>query len=598
MKKILPAMLILILVLAGCGGQGDSDATTISTAPTEPSNQYISNSSIEQQTQGAVRQYGLDGKQYTVLSAIGDQLILGNGGEKSQLCILTGDIGVITAAAELPIDIGTGSWQPVYSGIVYYDAQSNEAVYLNQQLSETNRVLLPEGVQGNPAFSPNGNEIYYCIGQEIRVYDVEQGISWLIKSHSCASQTLLGCYFDGQMLVCRITDEAGNQNTVYLSAETGKTLRSDSNLLQLSTYENQYYCVRMDGIVEQRLFGKLEDTAAQQLNVWDGKTVSALELGGAVCYAASDDGMQLSFYDLSTGKQTASVNVPGIAEPTAFLADRWTGCLWMLTTIEDTQVLLRWNVKSSPVSNENVYISPAYTAQMPDTVGLEACADRAEDMGDTHGVVIRLWENAVKYTGGYSVQGEYQTQAINGCLDQLDATLGEFPEDFLYKSVSSRIRICLVRSVSRGNDAVQFWYDGDAFILLPVGADVRNTFMEAVSYVVDSHVLGNSPMYDYWDDLNPEGFVYGNEATYSESYLEGDKRAFLSEISMTSSTEERSEMFWQAMKADNAEVFQSETMQKKLRLLCQAIRDAWRWEKKTDRYPWEQYLNEPIAYKK
>jgi hypothetical protein len=45
-------------------------------------------------------------------------------------------------------------------------------------------------------------------------------------------------------------------------------------------------------------------------------------------------------------------------------------------------------------------------------------------------------------------------------------------------------------------------------------------------------------------------------------------------------------------------MFQSETMQNKLNMLCRGIRDAWRLENETDIYPWEQYLAEPIAAKK
>ena len=67
---------------------------------------------------------------------------------------------------------------------------------------------------------------------------------------------------------------------------------------------------------------------------------------------------------------------------------------------------------------------------------------------------------------------------------------------------------------------------------------------------------------------------------------------------MGSVTEDRSRIFWQAMLPDNAQMFKSEIMQKKLLLLCQGIRDAWRLQWKEETYPWEQYLSESIAYKK
>ena len=67
---------------------------------------------------------------------------------------------------------------------------------------------------------------------------------------------------------------------------------------------------------------------------------------------------------------------------------------------------------------------------------------------------------------------------------------------------------------------------------------------------------------------------------------------------MESATIDRSRVFWQAMEPDNSAMFQSETMQNKLNMLCRGIRDAWRLEDKKDVYPWEQYLTEPIAAKK
>jgi len=75
-------------------------------------------------------------------------------------------------------------------------------------------------------------------------------------------------------------------------------------------------------------------------------------------------------------------------------------------------------------------------------------------------------------------------------------------------------------------------------------------------------------------------------------------RAFADAMSATSATEDRSRIFHQAMKPDNAETFASETMQKKLEMLCIAIRDTWDWKKSAETYPWEQYLNESLAYQK
>ena len=120
--------------------------------------------------------------------------------------------------------------------------------------------------------------------------------------------------------------------------------------------------------------------------------------------------------------------------------------------------------------------------------------------------------------------------------------------------------------------------------------------MKGLGYVIDSNILGESSAYDDWDSLNPEGFVYGDSETYSADYLSGESKAFLSESAMESAREDRSQIFYNAIKADNADAFASSVMQDKLLQLCKGIRSAWSLKKKTDTFPWEQYLSESIAY--
>ena len=308
--------------------------------------------------------------------------------------------------------------------------------------------------------------------------------------------------------------------------------------------------------------------------------------------------LQLSYYDLTSGNKTAAVQLQGVGEPQTVYADRWSGCIWLLVKDPETDgnALLRWDIKASAVTDETVYTGTLYTAQSPYEEGLKACNTRANQLGKTYGVSIRIWNDAVKTPGEYALEPEHQTVAINALLDQLEPVLAEFPKNFLLKSANNKIRICIVRSIDGQPQAVQYWDKGDAFIVLSTGVDVRNEFMKAFGYVVNSHVLGNSPIVDAWTGLNPEGFVYG-ETTF-DNYLKDDERAFVDEQSMQSVTEDRSRIFWQAMLADNAELFKTDIMQQKLLQLCKGIRDAWRLERKEEVYPWEQYLNESIAYKK
>ena len=67
---------------------------------------------------------------------------------------------------------------------------------------------------------------------------------------------------------------------------------------------------------------------------------------------------------------------------------------------------------------------------------------------------------------------------------------------------------------------------------------------------------------------------------------------------MQTVTDDRARTFLAAMEEGNEDLFKTEIMQKKLLLLCRGIRDAWGLKKSTEIFPWDQYLTEPIAYKK
>lgn len=594
MKKFLTLTLFMVFLLAGCAVHDEAEPTT--TVETAPPGLYVSTSSVEQQTGGAVRFYALPEQGYRWLSAIGDQLLLASGGEPATLTVLTGADCVPTARLQVDPDLLSDDCSALYNGFAYYDDAENQAIFLDPQLQETNRVAMPDDIQGEPLFSPDGGEIFYCTDKELRSMDVERKLSRLIKSHSYDEMTLLGCHFDCKLLSCRVSDEKDGENTLYISAETGQTLQTENGITALYTYESSYLALRTAGIVDQCIFGTM-DGAAQMLRVSEPNLVGALELGGAVGYQAQDGKLDLAFYDLTSGKKTAAVSMEGVGIPQAFLADRWSGCVWVLTTDPESgsNMLLRWDKKISAVEEDAVYLSTLYTSQAPDEAGLDACDDRVSALNKTHGVRIRIWQEAVKYPGNHKMVAEHQSAAINTVLDQLEPVLGEFPKKFLQKSIASRIRICIVRSIDGQIQSAQYWDENDAFIVLSAGVDVRKEFLKGLGYVIDSHVLGNSPMYDHWNELNPAGFVYGEA---DEKYLTGEDRAFADETSMKSAADDRSRILYEAMQPDNADLFSGATMQKKLLQVCAAIRDAWGLERSEEAYPWEQYLMESIAYKK
>lgn len=593
MKKLFALLIALLLLLAGCAN-GDAEQTETTTPiETLPAGYYEADSQLELQTGGAVRQYVLPDAGYRWIKSVGDRLLLATDTDLAKLHIISGDLGIPVATEEIE-SVALDSCEALFNSFAYYDTSDNVVVYLDPQLKQMQTISLPADA-ANPVISRGGDQIFYCFGNEIRALDIARKLSRLIKTLSVEKQTLVGTCFEGKILVCNVENSSGITDTLYISTETGQTVRVENDILALYTYEDSYLAERMDGTVRQRIAGTLNGDA-KQLNVDDDYVVGALELGGVVGYCADEAGLQLNYYNITSGKKTASVALPGITQPQAFLADRWSGCVWILASNGSQTLLLRWDVRTSNETDDETYIGTLFTAQNPDTASLETLIDRVSALNKKYGVRIRIWKDAVKVTGGHSLVPEHQISAITDMLDNLESVLAEFPKSFISKSISSKVRICLVRSINGKIEGTQYWDGSNAYIALSVGVDVRSEFLKAFGFVIDSHVLGNSAKYDYWDTLNPSGFIYGGAE--DESLATGEGRAFVDVDSMSSGTIDRSHVFWQAMQPDNADMFQNETMQKKLKMLCQAIRDAWNLKKSTETYPWEQYLSKSIAYKK
>ena len=600
MKKQILGIVLFALLLSGCAGNADPDVETTAT-PAEKPTLWITSGTVERQTKGAVRQYALENKLYRDMCLVGDQLVLIDSLEQTGLTSLFGPEGVLDSETVLGLKLPEqGGYQVLPNGFVYYNPQTNQAVFLNPQLERTDSVSLPKDMEGTPLFSPDGNTVFYCVGQEIRAYDIEKKLHRLVKSHTCEEQTLLDVYLNGDLISCRTEDGSGNMQTIWISTQTGQTVAGDDRLKKLWTCAEDFFALHMDGIVQRKLFGKAGEKA-KEFTLDSENLQPVLELGGVLQWSRNDEGaLTLSLYDLKSGKKSAGITIEHTGIPKQFLADGKNSCIWMLLGTDDGDALLRWDVKAqaSAVKGGSVYTCALRTEKAPDTAGLEACQKRVDKLNKKYDVQIRIWKSAVKYPKGYKLTQEYQVLAINRCLDSIEAVLKKMPEDFLYKSAKKAIRICIVRSIDGAVDATQCWYDQDAFIVLSSGVDIEAELLKGLGAVVDVHVLGNSPRHDYWEKTLPEGFSYADPGTYSDSYLTGDDRAFADKESMGSAPIDRSHIFWQAMQKDNAELFQPKLMQAKLKAVCRGIREAWGWEDATESFPWEQYLSKPLAAKK
>lgn len=619
MKRVL-AIILILLLLSGCGAGADTTASdTAESTQSVPSGLYEPGSDAEKLSDGAVRAYPLGATGYTSMQRIGNKLLLIS--DEGELTLLSGDLCESTATmvtgvpfAENPMAVNVAD-----TGVAYYAQATHEVVLLNPQLQETGRCSLPEDIQGMPMISVAKNEVYFCIGQEICAMDLQTQITRKLRVQESTALELTGCYFDGEVLSCRLQDEKEQQTVLYLSSETGQTLSEDQNILSLQTEGERYYLERLDGYVQQRIVGTISETPLSlQLpdgNQLTGPALSALlpedsfdfatavlKRNGIVSYVINDGGVRFFFHDLLQGSTTAKVLLPQVDAPVAITGDR--NYIWVIASDAgtDKQVLYRWDTSMSSAPENFFKLAPLYTAESPDEDGLKLQQERVDSYNEQNGVRIAIWQDAAKQTGQYQVVPEHQVSVISDMLTALEPVYPLFPNTILRRTVEGGwIRVCLVRSIEGGQTWAQFWQDGDCYILLTPEADIGKSFLQAVSYAIDAHVLGNSRDYDTWDTLNPKGFRYDySYGQYEQredlSLTEGEKRAFIDSFSMTYPHEDRCRIFYYAITEGNEEVFASAIMQNKLQKLCEGIREAYGLEKKEDVYSWEQYLKQEMDF--
>ena len=611
MKRIIPLLLALLLCGCGAGQLPENVPATETAVATEPSGCYASGSEAELLSGGAVRKYTPRiPDTYAIAAADGD-ILLFSGVEETRITLLKGDH--LYEAASLTLDFWIHPEDPSFQvsdrGITYYDFVNRCVVFLDKALKQVSTLAVPEEMVGQPILSSDRLKLYYCTPGAIRVMDLETDIDRLIRQTGYQDQYLADILLEDTVLRLSVS-EGDKTESIYILAQSGELVGQHGADTLVTIGGERYYADVPEGSMNVHLFGKAGEEPAALTPENPFAAVTWLDdLHGALTVEQSHELLILDYYDLHTGRCSASQQMRGISTPWSIVDEPARGCVTFLSEDGEDSALYRWDPGASLSGADAVYTSERYTLENMDEAGIAKCLALAETLNETYGVELLLGMDAVKVEPwDYELYPEYQVPVIRRALTQMEQILQQYPTDFFRilsdGTTEGPVRICLVRAATGSPESgsltetngIQFWDENTAYVAVAAGNMMEQTFFHEMFHVIETRVLSNSNAYYEWDKLNPEGFAYDysyvtNLEREGEAYLEGEERAFIDTYSMSFPKEDRARIMEYAATVGNETYFLSETMQNKLRVLCEGIRQAFALEGSTEFFIWEQYLS-------
>lgn len=614
--KYLLAVLLTGLLLAGCSADSPAPETTAPTQTqtveeTVPSQGlWDAGSAMEIATNGAVRVYPLQCSDAYALYTMGESLLVLSGMETTRLTRLAGETLQITASVELEIFLDPASLTVTANTLSYQDALRRQLVVLDASLKEIRHIALPADQRRTALLSPDQDTLYYTTDSSLKAWDLTTDIHRLVKETAADPHTLLGLTGQEPLLLCA----AGDGIQVIHSRDGSLAWTGEE--LTLSVTNEGYYATLPAGTAQMLVFWQGEDSPTALTPTDPTARGTFLPRHKAAITASLSSGVPvLDYYRLSTGRRAASLS---LSEGAALLGVDATSEGWVYLLVDDPayggQAVYRWDPAATPVNDPTIRTGSYYTADAPDYHGLISCQAEADRIGEALGIEILLWDDAVDAAPeDHKLEAEYLVPVLQGALSQLVQHLSQFPEGFLATTAAnfSSLKLCLVRSItpqpgagsSESTRGIQYYSGTDACIAIALTPGWEQALDHQLYHVMETQILNDSIALDQWEKLNPVDFAYDYSYTANETrdvggYLDADIRSFVDRYSMSFPKEDRARLFEYAMADGNEALFAASPLQYKLRQLCQGIREAYGLRKHPESLPWEQYLNQPLAYSK
>ena len=602
MVRCLGVFLVLVLLLCGCAGEKTElpDNTTNSAISSLISGSADLPGNTPEQT--AVKSYPLEDSGYYGCFLLEDELVLMRQVEGgSTLSFYLDNKTVNLGKGAVPT---LAQMQITEKGIGYFDCINKAMVFLNTDLLEIGRMHLPEDVEGNVWLSPDWKTVCYCSENGICTMDLQTGISRLLKEQKALHQEITGGFGNGEVLRYVVETTEGEKQVQLIDANSGMVLQEGEYLSYLITKGESYFLNQNTQGVRQLRFGAEETHQV----LWPMETEShpqmLFENNAVVMLQNVEDKVDLSYYDLETGKRMSAITVNNVAEVVGLCGDGDHG-IWLIGKNPDGgETLYHWDTEKNQANDDVVYSAPWYTLDAPDTDALAQVSEKATALGDQFGVRILVWEEAVATAPADHVfTAEHSTQIYDHYLPKLEKLLSAMPKVFFNQPSGVNLQLALVHSISgepmwgslAQSTNLQFWNGNVPVIALVLDENLERNFYHGMYHFLETRILSNSSALYEWNTLNPKEFAYDNNYITNQertdiSYIEGEQRYFIDVFSMSYAKEDRARIFEYACMPGNEEVFKSPTLQEKLRRIRDGICTAYGLKAGEAASLWEQYL--------
>ena len=601
MKKKWMVALALAALLCGCDLQPEEPTTE----PAPPTTQAPTDTSTTEPTQlpeptQVLTVYEIPDEMATEFRFMGEKLVLSTSSEEGfatlTLAEIWGDAVIQTGSYEGYVSLMADNTVTWPEGIALWQRKSMEYVLLDRSLKEVRRISLPQEPVGEVYLAQDLSAVFYCTESGLWRLDTATQTSRLLVEPAHGSLTAGGLLFDGRVVQC--SQDNGDQS--FYDSETGDLLYSGVGL-GIITWGENYYWTEYDGI-NHLLFGKIGGEIKELYPNGDGTAIPIPAQNGVLTQEYDEGGYLLDFYELSAGSRRASVQLPQDITPASYQAQGED--IWFLDLNGGT--LYQWNLKASDPEDPAVYTNRRFTDEDPELDGLAQISQQAKQFGQRFGVEILVWDQIEALEPeDYALVRAYSVGLYRRALKQLEEVLSQFPDGMLRQAADCQkpLMIALVQEIRGTQDSVltaagglQYWQEDCPCIVLAMEDALTNTLYHELEHLLDNYIFAHTDYLDNWASLNPEGFTYDYDyiryqQEYRGEYLDGVEQAFVDDYSMTFPKEDRARILEYAVQPDRQAMFQAPYLQKKLSVLCKAIRDTFQVDSQTSLL-WEQYLSE------